>query len=293
MIGFRFVRAGAASAVLLALATQVAGAQNADSLRKRYLLQMPKTIEIAASAARSAPGSTAASPSAYGANFGDGFVGLSFQNRTRFHASSLPFRDRADGAVVAGFGLGNSRDAVGLEVAATSFSTLRSGFGSHDGFSFKLHRVLPKNVGVAVGWENAILINGAHNDGGQSIYGVVSTVLKSDHPDATWFSSLSLNAGVGGGRFQSEKDFQALKKGYNGFGSVGLRVFEPLSVIADYTGQDLVAGLSIVPFVRIPLVISPAFADLTRHAGDGPRFTLGVGMGFRFAQIRDILAPNH
>jgi len=60
--------------------------------------------------------------------------------------------------------------------------------------------------------------------------------------------------------------------------SVGVRVLSPLSLIADWTGQDLMLGASIVPFVRLPLFIAPAFADVTGSAGDGARFVLGVGM---------------
>jgi hypothetical protein len=35
---------------------------------------------------------------------------------------------------------------------------------------------------------------------------------------------------------------------------------------------------------RIPLFITPSFADVTGSAGDGARFVLGVGMAFNFAK---------
>ena len=75
------------------------------------------------------------------------------------------------------------------------------------------------------------------------------------------------------------KDVLALA---NVFGSVGLRVVEPVSVIADWTGQDLTLGTSIAPFRNFPLVITPAVADVTGNAGDGARFILGVGFGYSF-----------
>jgi hypothetical protein len=276
-------------AVLALEVPQRGGAQNLDSLRKAYLLPLPPTIEVAASASRGAPGSSSGSPTGYGANWGDGFVGGGYQNRTRYSLNK-PWRGRMDGSVVAGFGLGNARDLIGFEAAVTSFSTFRSGLGKHSAISFKFHRVLPRNVGVAVGWENALRTDGT--DGGKSIYGVATSVIKTREMAGDPFSSVTISAGLGGGRFQRESDIGAGRNGVNPFASLGVRVLDPVSVIADWTGQDLTLAVSVVPIAEIPLVITPGFADVTHSAGDGPRFTIGMGLGFRFAQIRDILAPN-
>jgi hypothetical protein len=264
-------------------------AQNLDSLRKSFLVKLPSTIEVAASASRGAPGSSSGSPTAYGANWGDGFVGGGYQDRMRYTKNKRR-GDQIDGSVVVGFGLGNSRDHLGLEAAITSFSTFRSGLGQHAAVSLKVHRVLPKNIGFAVGWENAIRTDGT--DGGNSIYGVFSSVLKLREKAGDPFSSVTISGGAGGGRFQSEQATIDGKNGVNGFGSIGVRVLSGASVIADWSGQDLALALSIVPFVRMPLVITPGFSDVTGSAGDGARFTVGAGLGFRFAKIRDILAPN-
>jgi hypothetical protein len=67
----------------------------------------------------------------------------------------------------------------------------------------------------------------------------------------------------------------------NAFGSVGLRIHERASLIADWTGQDLVGAISFVPFRSSPLVISAGMADLTGYAGDGPRFIASAGFGAR------------
>ncbi len=75
-----------------------------------------------------------------------------------------------------------------------------------------------------------------------------------------------------------------LENSVNVFGSVGLRVAETVSLIADWTGQDLTIGASIAPFRNLPLVITPAVADITDNAGDGARFILGVGYNFRFGR---------
>jgi hypothetical protein len=274
------LRLSALVAPIVLLAPYVA-AQNVDSLRASYILALPPGVEVSTSAIRSSPGSSSGTPTAYGAEFGDVFFGAGYQQRTRY-TKGLPWRQRADGAVVGGFGLGNPRKTLGIEAALTSFSTVRSGFFRHSSFSFKIHRALPGNLAIAYGWEDAIHSSGT--DGGSSMYGVVSSYIRTRDTYGSPFSSVTLSAGVGNGRFQTEKAFLAGKKGVNAFGSAGVRVLSPVSLIANWTGQDLTLGASIVPFVRLPLFITPAFADLTGSAGDGARFILGVGLDFSFSQ---------
>jgi hypothetical protein len=38
----------------------------------------------------------------------------------------------------------------------------------------------------------------------------------------------------------------------------------------------------VAPRRRVPLVIDAGFADITGSAGDGARFILGAGLGFRW-----------
>ena len=101
-----------------------------------------------------------------------------------------------------------------------------------------------------------------------------------------------MSAGIGDGRFQTERAISLGKDGVNGFGSLGVRILSPVSLIAEWGGQDLTVAASIVPFVRFPLVISPGFADVTGSAGDGARFTVGVGLGFSFGQLFDSSTSN-
>ncbi|HEY3113570.1 MAG TPA: hypothetical protein VGJ62_07800 [Gemmatimonadaceae bacterium] len=246
-------------------------AQNVDSLRASYILPLPSAVEVAGGLNRISPGSSSGTPTAYGAEFGDVFLGAGYQARTRY--TSHP-----DGAVVGGFGLGNPRTFLGFEAAITSLSTVRSGFFRRSSFSFKVHRALSGNLAIAYGWEDAIITGGT--DAGSSMYGVLSSYIRTRQTYGSPFSSITLSAGVGGGRFQTEKAFDEGEHGVNAFGSVGVRVLSPVSLFADWTGQDLSLGASIVPFVRLPLFITPAFADMTGSAGDGARFVLGVGLDF-------------
>ncbi|WP_250123652.1 S-layer homology domain-containing protein [Chroococcidiopsis sp. CCMEE 29] len=249
-------------------AAQPAPNQQLEALQEQFLLAQPVVQERIIPRALGIPGSSVGSPSAFGAEWGDLFAGVSFQSRTRF-------TNAADGAVVAGFGLGNARTAVGLEVAVTVFDLLDNTF-ERGGVSFKVHRILGEGLAIAAGVENAIIWGESDTD--SSAYGVVSKIFRFRNP-AEPFSSLTVNLGLGGGRFRSEDDVFDGNDTINVFGSVGLRVVEPVSVIADWTGQDLNLGASIVPFRNIPLTITPAVADVTNNAGDGARFVLSIGYG--------------
>jgi hypothetical protein len=248
-------------------------AQDVDSIRRSYTLSLPPTLQIERIPFWISPGSSSGTPTAYGAEFGDVFFGAGYQRRARY--SHLD-----DGDAYVGFGLGNPRDYFGIELNFTSFTTVRHGFFKESSFSFKIHRDLPGNFAIAYGWEDAIHSSGT--DGRNSMYGVLTESIPiRDNPDA-FLSRITLSAGVGNGRFQSERAFDENRHGVNGFGSVGVRVFKPLAILADWTGQDLMLGASIVPFRRIPLFITPAYADVTGSAGDGARFVVGFGIDFSF-----------
>ena len=290
----RLLRIGAAFAGLFMVAglANSATAQNVDSLRNRYMVPTLSqgAAAAAANASRSAPGSSSGSPSAFGANWGDAFFGGSYQNQVRYVGAKPSTLD--DGGVVGGFGLGDASEYAGLEVAFSSFSTLHEGFGKRGGMSLKLHRLLPDNFGIAVGRENAATWGGT--DGGRSWYGVVSKEQDlSDNPNG-FLGSITLNAGVGDGRFRDShlvnlgNGKQALGTPIDTvgfFASAGLRLHETTSLIADWGGQDLTLGFSIAPFASVPVVITPAIADILGRANGHGRFVLGVGYGFQFSQL--------
>lgn len=252
--------------------------EDGEALRQELLIPaLPVALTPSTLGAAASPGSSSGSPTAFGADFGRFFVGASFQERTRFTESS-------DGSISAGFGLGNARKSVGLEVAVSvlDLSTRGGDDAAFDrgSFSFKLHRVLPNNLAVAVGYENGVVWG--FTDAGSSVYGVVSKIFPLQNSPSKPFSSLTVSAGLGSGRFRSEDDFNNDEGTVNVFGSVGLRVVERVSAIADWTGQDLTLGASFVPFRNIPIVVTPAVADITGNAGDGARFILGVGYSRSF-----------
>ena len=168
----------------------------------------------------------------------------------------------------------------GLEVAAISLSTFRSSWGRRLGVDLKLHRMLPGNIGIAIGQESAFL-RGV-TDGLRSRYGVVSKWFQLRDDNAGIFSALVLSAGVGNERFQAFDDIAAGRRGLGYFGSAGLRVDEPISLVADWTGHDLVLGTSVAPFDRHAVILTLAVVDVARQAGDGARFVASGSYSLRF-----------
>jgi hypothetical protein len=228
---------------------------------------------------RSSPGVSASSPLAFGPNWRDVFAGIGYQSETRYGGDD-------DASASFGMGLGDNQRAIGLEVVVTSLSTVRTGLFERTLVGFKAHRQLPMNAAIAVGVEG-IKLNGDNFETDASVYGVISKVaaLRAGGDLETPFSVVTLNAGLGNGRFCAEdlKEASGLADcGVNFFGSVGLRANQYIGLIGDWTGQDLNLGVSLALLKQFPLVITAAMADVTGSAGDKARFTLGAGVGLRF-----------
>lgn len=252
---------------------------NGQDLTDRWTIELPSNLAVVTTVGGVSPGSNTGSVSAFGAAWGQGFIGAGYQERARY-------RDEDDGTAVVGIGLGDPRRYVGIEVAVTSSNTLEQ-TPFQDGFlSFKVHRSLPSGFGIAVGVENIVDWDGDDNpdsgpDADESWYGVVSKVWGLD--GTTPFKTVTASLGVGSGRFQSEEDFLADEDGIGVFGALATQIVDQVSLIADWNGQDLGIGASIAPFQSFPLVVTPAVMDVTENAGDGARFVVGVGIGFEWA----------
>ncbi len=217
-----------------------------------------------------APNITIISPSAYGKSWGNLSAGFGFQERTRF-------TQQADGVFGIGIGLGDARNAVGLDIGITITDLDTAEDGT---ISFKLHRQLPNDFAVAVGVLNAV--DWGLTDSGRSFYGVVTKRFSLQDSPEKLLSQLYISAGVGSGQFRFESNIYEDVDSVNIFGSVAVRVAEPVSAIVEWSGQDLTVGFSVIPFRNIPLAITPGVTDITGNAGDGARFILGVGYLFSF-----------
>ena len=223
---------------------------------------------------RLGPAASVSVPTAYGVDAGELFVGVAYQGRTRY-------TEESDAAVVAGVGFGTRR-VLAAEVALTSYSTIRGTPLETGAVSVRLHRAVGSSTSVAVGWENAVRWGGTDDDG--SLYAVGTRMVPLRRDPARRFGLAVFSLGVGNGRFRLEEDDRDGNETVNVFGAVGVRVTEPLSVMADWTGQDLNLAASLIPIRRVPLVVTAGVADLTGLAGDGARFILSVGYGLSFRQ---------
>ncbi|MEO8894200.1 MAG: hypothetical protein ABI417_22160 [Coleofasciculaceae cyanobacterium] len=208
-------------------------------------------------------------PVGYGADRNTVFLSGSYQSSVR--------KDRGDvGAAGIGIGLGNAAKTVGVELSYALETSENFGEG---GFNAKVHRQLGQDLAGAVGWNG--FLNFGRNDFEQSKYGVITKIFRTQPSLNSAFSRVSVTAGVGDGQFRSNGAVKAGDNNVNVFGNVAVRVIRPVSLIAEWTGQDLALGLSIAPFKNLPFVITPAVRDLA-GAGDGARFVLGAGTAFRF-----------
>lgn len=217
------------------------------------------------------PSITFLTPSAYGKSWGNASVGFGFAAQDRFS-------DDPDAVFGVGIGFGDAEETVGVELGLTSVSLLQRIPFTAGTVNAKVHRRINSDLTVAVGVQN--LVRWGSNDGVISPYGVVTQRFQlRDTPQAS-FSQVYVSAGLGGGLFEMDADDRL--ETVNAFGSVAVRVFQPVNVIAEWSGQDLTVGLSWTPFREIPLVIAPGVTDVTGNTGEGARFVLGVGYGINF-----------
>lgn len=207
-------------------------------------------------------------PVGFGADQNTVFVSGTYQNEVREDAGDV-------GSAGVGIGLGNASKTVGLELSYAFANNENFGEG---GFNAKLHRRFG-DTAVAAGWNG--FLNIGRNDFEHSRYGVLTKVFRTSDSVDNLFSRVAVTVGVGDGQFRSSGAVDAGENNVNVFGNVAVRVARPVSLIAEWTGQDLGVGLSIAPFRNFPLVITPAVRDLAGSDHD-PRFVLGSGVSFRF-----------
>jgi hypothetical protein len=265
------LRPAACAALLLSAASPCAG-QSLDSLRGQYRIPEVRPSDATLLEPRTSPAMGASSPSGFGGTLGEVWMGGTWTQRPRFSSGN-------DGVAAMGFGLGDPYRFIGLDVDVISFSTIREGFLKRGGMDLEIHRYLGSGFAVGAGWENAV--KWGFQDTEPSNYGVVSKWIQLDDDDDAPFSAVLLNVGVGNGRFRSQSDEDNGVKTVNVFGSVGVRVLGPASIIADWTGQDLYLGGSLAPLKRWHLVLSSGFADVTHNAGDGARLVASGGFSFQ------------
>ncbi|MEM7759196.1 MAG: hypothetical protein AAF298_13885 [Cyanobacteria bacterium P01_A01_bin.40] len=248
-----------------ALRRQPAGGERFEPKRIPLTLPFPKEPY------RASPSITIINPSGYGASWGNAGIGVGFQERARF-------TDESDGVIGVGFGLGNAQKNLGAQIGV-SLVDVSAPF--RDGaVNLKLHRRLPEDFAVALGVQG--LFTWGDTDGGSSVYGAATKRIKLRQDRTKAFSEIYTTVGVGGGQFRSESDINDGNDTVGVFGSIAIKLIQPVGFVAEWTGQDLTIGIPLVPFRKLPFVIVPAVTDITGSAGDGTRFVIGFGYTFSF-----------
>jgi hypothetical protein len=248
-----------------------------DLLNRTSIGVVPEVTAAAVRKRVNAPATGITTPSAFGANWGDIFVGAGYQSN--LPAAIAPPGEGNSTVYGAGIGLGNARDFVGLEASYTAAGTTIADRG---GVNFKLHKLLGENVAIAAGWENAIR-NGytSANDPRDTYYGVVTAILPVGET-----SNFTASVGAGNGRFRTFSDLTADNNTTNIFGGLGFRLSENIAVAADYNGRNFSVSLPLTVKLgdSIGLQVTPAWLDVAGDQNTGPksRFAIGGGIGVHF-----------
>lgn len=236
-------------------------------------IQVSGTTIASLLAPKGTAGASFGSPLAFGASWGNAGVGL-------FGQTLDGARHDADGGAGFVVGFGDAQKAVGLE-ASMAFSSLfgsqgsNGGFGDNGSFGLKLHTALPYGAAFAVG-VSSIGRFGDDNDAERSsVYAVGTKVFAL--PVGSGSKDLVLNLGVGDNAYQ-----KPTKDGVGVFGSAAFYFTRQVSVVADYTGRFLNAGVSAAPFAQYPLTLTVGAINLAEKYGGKTELGASVGYGFKF-----------
>jgi hypothetical protein len=242
-----------------------------EEIRQQLLIDPNLDISDLLEGPQAVPSSTFLTPSAYGADWREGYVGIS--------GATVDGEREVDGSINFGFGLGDAVDNVGVELNASIISL--DGFGEDGSLGFMLHKTFPQlnNLGVAVGWDNPITW-GAAQDAEDTFYGVV-TQRYDLQPNRRNPLPLTASIGVGTGVYRSTGAIASGDNSPNLFGSVGLRVIPQMSVISSWTGSALGLAVSAAPF-DAPFVITAGVSDITDNTVNGTQFVGSMGYSFKF-----------
>lgn len=138
-----------------------------DEIRQQLLIKPNRDVNNVSNlldTPRPIPSSNFLTPTAYGAQGGDAYVGV---------AGATVNNNRVlDGSASVGVGLGNAVNNVGIELSTGIISL--DGFADDGIAGFKLHKTFPQanNLAVAVGWANPVKWSAARNEK-NTFYGVV------------------------------------------------------------------------------------------------------------------------
>jgi len=247
-----------------------------SSLRDRLRIKPLNLEGLGDGSAINYPSLNFATPSGFGANWGDFFIAASASTADKVRIANQ-FIDTTDISIVTGFGVGNSRETVGIEVDYNLGSIRR--FASNGSFDIKAHRIIYSGgtniVSASVGW-NAFAQYGNEGVIPSSVYGAVTSYSLLQADNAINKMPISFTVGAGGGVFRQGSASTGV------FAGVGVQVAPQLSFGGGWSGVGLNLGASYVPVPSIPLTIGLIGVDLADNSVGGRVLLLNVSYGFNF-----------
>jgi hypothetical protein len=208
--------------------------------------------------------------SAFGANWGDLFVGGTV-------ATAGNERPHIDSYAGFGFGLGDASNLIGSTISF-NMQSIRN-FGATNGVGVDLHRIVfsdaQTQVAMAVGVTNLIKVYYLSDRLATGYWGAITSYifLRPDDP----VNNLPLALTVGGASGQYDQTDVGI------FGGVGIQLAPQLGIGAAWSGVSLDLGMSYVPIPTFPLTLTMEGIDLTNNTPGGPRFLLGINVGYNFS----------
>jgi hypothetical protein len=229
--------------------------------------------QLVSSRPQISPGSSISTPIAYGISWRTVVFGVTGQNGTQY--THRPF-----GQYAAGFGLGDPDKYVSLTTIMTMGGLDEV---NRDGnFNFQISRNLT-NTGTALafGVEN-VAPWGADKRNKMNTY-MVATTMNLWQITLKFHINVITSLGLGNSRFVHNYEVHQNEVGiFRPFGSIGFQILPQAAIMLDYVGLTYNAGISIVPFVRIPLVMSLTATDLTNRGGSHIPIAGSIGYSYTF-----------
>lgn len=250
------------------------------ALKEKWLIPMPKgeydrlknrfkgySLFDAEDRPWTIPGVTLMTPTGYVAKWGDIYGAFSVNDRTRFGRI-------ADAYAMLGFGFGDPAKWLGFELTL-GFLNVRKLLNSGKGITIKAGHTFPDGTSIAIGKIDFLQWPANAADTGSSEYIAISRAFQLDYDPSQPFSLLIINLGLGDGQFKSDEKFRADIKGVGLFGSLSVRIAEPVNILANWN-HNLHFGASIAPFRKIPFIITLAVMDTLKTQGDGLRYCAAI-----------------
>lgn len=238
--------AGFAAAALSAPAAQAAQVQLSD--------EQKRVIAALLTAPQSSPGIGVGVPTGFGAGQGQVYAAIGGTTTEDSNGNG-----DYDGSASVGFGLGDASKYAALELQANIISLTNnapgSSFGEEGSFSAKLSRLLSPTTGVSFGAENLQTWGDALDDTDPSLYLALThiTALSPENPFNP--NTFSFTFGIGTERFEDVRDGRS-ERDLGMFASAAIAVTRQTSFIAEYNGNYVNLGVSIVPWAKCPLTFT-------------------------------------